>query len=129
MDLYMTDSGDIAVNGAGDIALTPTAWRDDVQQAYLRAMTDAGDFILYPELGASLSKLYGQPQSPTTGQMGIDLIVSALNRESRFVGKPIDVKAVPTGPQTIRFDITITSGSQEQIRLSVQQDLVFNPAQ
>lgn len=130
MDLYMTDMGDIAVNGTGDIALTPTIWRDDVQQAYLRSMTDAGDFLLYPLLGATLSQLYGQPQSPATGQMGVNLINAALNREGRFSGKPIQVNAVPTGPQTIRFDITITSGSQEQIRLSVTQDLDFNsPAQ
>jgi len=129
MDLYLTDAGDIVANGSGDIALTPTVWRDDVQQAYLRTMTDAGDFLLAPLLGASLSQLYGQPQSPQTGQLGIDLITAALQREGRFTGKPIQVNAIPTGSQTIRFDITITSGSQEQIKLSVQQDLVFTPAQ
>lgn len=128
MDLYLTDAGDIAVSGTGDLALTPTVWRDDVQQAYFRSMTDAGDFLLAPLLGASLSQLYGQPQSPATGQMGIDLITGALQREGRFAGKPINVQAIPTGPQTIRFDITITSGSLEQIKLSVQQDLVFTQA-
>lgn len=129
MDLYLTDTGDIAVNGSGDIALTPTVWRDDVQQAYLRTMTDVGDLLIAPLLGAGLSQLYGQPQSPDTGQMGVNLILAALNREGRFTGKPIQVNPVPTGPQSIRFDITITSGSQESIKLSVQQDLTFTPAQ
>lgn len=122
-DLYMYESGDLAVSPAGDLALTQSAWRDDVQQAYIRIMTEMGDFEVYPELGASLARLYGRPQSATTGNLGVGLIRSALDRESRFAGKPYTVNAVPTGPQTVRFDVSITSGNREQILLSVEQDL------
>ena len=122
-DLYMYESGDLAVSPAGDLAMTQTTWRDDVQQAYIRIMTEMGDFEVYPELGASLTRLYGRPQSANTGSLGIGLIKSALDRESRFAGKPFFVKAVPTGPQSIRFDVSITSGNREQILLSVEQDL------
>jgi hypothetical protein len=123
MDIYFTNEGDIEVSPSGDIAMADTPWRDDVQQAYIRVMTDAGDYLLYERLGASLSQLKGLPQSPETGRFGETLIISALNREGRFTGKPFDVKAIPTGPQSIRFDISITSGSTDQIRLSVEQDL------
>lgn len=123
-DLYFTEEGDITVSHSGDIAVTPTAWRDDVQQAHIRIMTDEGDYRLYPALGASLSKLYGMPQSPATGKYGEELVRAALEREGRFVGLPISVRAVPTGPQTLRFDVVILSGSREQIRLSVEQDLI-----
>lgn len=123
-DLYFTDEGDLAVSQSGDIALTDTAWRDDMQQAYIRVMTDRGDYLLYPELGAALSELYGMPQSPDTGRYGEELITAALNREGRFNGRPFTVKAVPTGPQTIRFDVFIISGSRQQIQLSVEQDLL-----
>jgi hypothetical protein len=122
-DLYIDHTGDIAVSPSGDLALTLTTWRNDVQQAYVRLMTDEGDFLLYPELGATLSKLWGMPQSPATGQYGSALIASALDREGRFIGKKIQINPVPTGQQSIRFDVFITSGSREQVRLSVEQSL------
>ena len=122
-DLYMYESGDVAVSPSGDLAITQSAWRDDVQQAYIRMMTEAGDFQVYSELGASLSLLFGRPQSANTGELGISLIRSAMDREGRFSGKPYTVKAIPTGPQSIRFDVAITSGNREQILLSVEQDL------
>jgi len=123
MDLYFTEEGDLTLSPSGDLATANTPWRDDVQQAYIRVMTDEGDYLLYPELGASLSLLYGLPQSADTGAYGEELISAALNREGRFAGKPFVVKAVPVGPQAIRFDVDITSGSREAIRLSVEQNL------
>lgn len=125
MDLYIDESGDIRPSPSGDLAETPTTWRDDVQQAYVRIMTDEGDWLINPQLGASLSKLYGMPQSPQTAEVGKQLIQAALDREGRFIGKPVTINAVPTGYQTIRFDVMITSGSREQIRLSVEQNLTF----
>lgn len=89
----------------------------------MRVMTEQGDFLLYPNLGADLNRLFGMPQSAETAQYGKELILSALNRENRFAGQAIDITAVPTGPQTIRFDIFIASGSRRQLILSVQQDL------
>lgn len=122
-DLYFNDKGDLEISPNGDLALTPNAWRDDLQQIYVRIMTDTGDWEPYPTLGAGLSRLYGLPQSPETGQYGVDLIKSALDRESRFVGKRYQVTAVPTGPQSIRFDVKMVSRSQENITLSVEQEL------
>ena len=63
------------------------------------------------------------PQSPETGQRGVELISAALDREGRFIGKQYTVNAVPTGLQTIRFDVSIISGSQGQLVLSVEQNL------
>lgn len=123
MDLYITEAGDLAVSSNGDLAMADTPWRDDVQAAYIRVMTDPGDFTLYPLLGAGLSNLYGMPQTPATGQTGVTLIQSALDREGRFLGKPTTITPVPISYQTIRFDIAITSGSREQIKLSVEQGL------
>lgn len=123
MDLYFSEDGDLAVAPNGDLAVTQADWRDDVQQAYIRMMTDVGDFVLYPELGADLSQLYGMPQSQQTGQFGVQLIEAALKREGRFTGRSVSINAVPTGYQTIRFDVFVTLGSKEKIKLSIEQDL------
>lgn len=123
MDFWFNESGDIQVSASGDIALTDTQWRDQVQQAYIRVMTDVGDYLLYPTLGASLSQLYGMPQTAATGAFGVSLIENALINNGPFSSSAVTINAVPTGFQTIRFDIAITSGSLQQIVLSLEQNL------
>ncbi len=123
MDLYFTAEGDVSLSSSGDLALVQSSWRDDVQQAYIRMMTDEGDYLLYPKLGASLSKLFGKSQSPATGAFGTTLIKGALDREQRFINKKFNIKAVPVSHQSIRFDVFITSGSRDQVRLSIEQSL------
>jgi len=126
MDFYFDESGDIRVSPNRDIAVTDSPWRDDAQQAYIRVQTEMGDFLLYPTLGAELTKLFGMPQSAETGALGAAMITEALNREGRFVGREISVVPVPTSHQTIRFDIYIKLGSRRQLLLSVEQDLGVN---
>lgn len=124
MDLYMTDTGDIAIGSGGDIAFTDSNWRDFVQQAYLRLMTSISDFTLYPTLGTDLDALIGMPQIKSTGDYGISLIKSALTRGGSILANlPIDVKAVPISLQVIRFDIYITAGSRTEMILSIEQNL------
>lgn len=122
-DLYFTADGNVALSPSGDLAMTDTHWRDDIQQAYIRCMTDIGDYLIYPELGASLSELKGMPQSPQTAEFGKQLISSALDREGRFETKPYRIEAFPTGPQSLRFDIYIVSGDGRQTSMSIEQEL------
>lgn len=122
-DLYFTLDGDLILNGNNDIAKVNTAMQNDIQQVYLRLMTDPGDFHSYPNLGVDLSVLYGKPQTKETGELGRTLIMSAIQREGLFRGKNIRVNAVPTSPDTIRFDVQIQSGPNQPVTLSVQQNL------
>jgi len=122
-DLYLTMTGDILVNGNKDIAITRSAAQDDIQQVYLRLMTEPGDFYIYPALGTDLSVLYGMPQSEKTGEMGKYLIRAALDREDVFMGRNIIIDAIPTGSSSIRFDVHILTDKIEPIVLSVTQNL------
>jgi hypothetical protein len=85
--------------------------------------TTPGDFTLYPRLGADLSVLYGMPQSKDTGDLGVKIIEEALTRTNTFNASSLSVKAVPTGPQTIRFDVYVVSGTKKNMMISIQQDL------
>lgn len=122
-DLFLTMSGDLLINGNKDIASVNSGSQNDVQQIYLRLMTETGDFYVYPNLGMDLSILYGMPQSQETGNLGQRLIREALERENIFVGRNIEITSVPTGPDSIRFDVHITSDTNEPIVLSVTQNL------
>lgn len=122
-DLYLTVDGDLAINGNKDIALVGSSLQNDIQQVYIRLMTEPGDFHAYPNLGVDLSVLYGMPQSQRTGKMGIDLISAALQRESAFRGKNITINAIPTSADTIRFDVHVQTGTNQQVTLSIRQNL------
>jgi hypothetical protein len=122
-DIYLSMSGDIVINGNKDIAITTNSHQDDIQQVYLRLMTEPGDFYVYPQLGTDLSMLYGMPQSKETGELGKRLIRSALQRDDTFKGRNIQINAIPTGPDTIRFDVHIVSEINEPVVLSVTQSL------
>ncbi len=122
-DLFLTLDGDLMMNGNKDIAKVNSAVQNDIQQVYIRLMTEPGDFHAYPSLGVDLSVLYGMPQTKSTGDTGRMLILSAMEREGVFKGKNISVEAVPTSPDTIRFDVHVQSGSSNPITLSIKQSL------
>lgn len=122
-DLFLTVNGDIVVNGSRDIALTNSSFQNDVQQVYIRLMTEPGDFYVYPTLGVNLDILYGMPQTPQTGEVGKRLIKSALDREGIFKGKNISINAVPTSRDSIRFDVHVVNNNNQPVTLSVNQNL------
>lgn len=122
-DLYLTLDGDISLTGNKDIAIVNSAKQNDVQQVYLRLMTEPGDFYSYPYLGVDLSSLYGMPQTSETGEVGKRLIKAALEREGVFRGKNITINAVPVSRDVIRFDVQILSSSNQPVTLSIRQNL------
>jgi hypothetical protein len=122
-DFYIDLAGDLKITGNGDIALTQSPGEKDIQQVYLRLMTEPGDFYIYPNLGTDLSMLYGMPQTPETGDFGKRLIRAALERENIFGNRQISIEAVPTSADSIRFDVFIVSDFNQKTVLSITQSL------
>jgi hypothetical protein len=122
-DFYLDLSGDIKITPNKDIALTQTRAHSDVQQIYIRLMTEPGDFYSYPQLGCDLNMLYGMPQSKATGDIGRRLIRQALVREGVFADRNMVIEAVPVSRTAIRFDVQVRDNSAEPVTISVTQDL------
>jgi hypothetical protein len=122
-DLYLTLDGDLALTSNKDVARVNTSLQNDVQQVYIRLMTEPGDFSAYPSLGVDLSPLYGMPQNQKTGQLGKQIILAALNRENIFIGRNITVDAVPIAADAIRFDIHVQSSTNQPVTLSIKQKI------
>jgi hypothetical protein len=122
-DLYFTASGDIVIDGNKDIGRVTNPLRNDIQQMYLRLMTEPGDFYIYPDIGVDLSMLYGMPQTPETGEFGKRLIYTGLTREGIFNGREIKINAIPTSKDQIRFDVHIISDVDQPVVLSITQGL------
>jgi hypothetical protein len=122
-DLYFGEDGDLKISVNGDVAITPSESRNLAQQVYLRVMTEFGDFPIYPDLGAQLDRMFGMPQTPRTGAFGEKIITEALNRDGLLRGKTLSVEAIPTGPQTIKFNIYTVVQNRNSLILSIEQDL------
>lgn len=122
-DLYIDLNGDLVVNGSGDLAVVADQSAVDIQQVYIRLMTEPGDFFMYPQLGTDLSLLYGMPQTAQTGDFGKRLIRAALEREGVFKNRQISIEAVPTSADSIRFDVYLMGSNFEPTVLSITQDL------
>lgn len=122
-DLYFDLSGDFKLSPNKDLALTQTRSQSDIQQIYIRLMTQPGDFYSYPKLGCDLDLLYGMPQSPETGELGKRIIKQSLSREGIFGDRNISINAVPTSRTSIRFDVHIENNGIEPVTISVTQDL------
>lgn len=125
-DLYFDLTGDIKISPNKDIAMVQDSSQKDVQQIFIRLMTETGDFFSYPQLGCDLSALYGMPQTPATGEIGKRIIRAALedpNKGGIFKGRNISIEAVPTSANTIRFDVHILDNALQPVTLSVTQDL------
>lgn len=122
-DFYFDLSGDIKVSPNKDIATTQSRSQSDVQQIYIRLMTEPGDFYSYPRLGCDLNVLYGMPQTKETGEIGKRIIKQSLSREGIFGDRNITIEAVPTSRSSIRFDVHIEDNGVEPVTISVTQDL------
>jgi hypothetical protein len=122
-DFYLDLSGDLKISPNKDIAMVQSRSQNDIQQIYLRLMTEPGDFYIYPKLGTELNVLYGMPQSQATGEMGKRLIRQALLRENVFADRKISITAVPTSNNSIRFDVHIEDNSVDPITISVTQEI------
>jgi hypothetical protein len=122
-DFYIDLSGDLVINGFGDLATINDEATKDIQHIYIRLMTEPGDFYVYPLLGTQLSALYGMPQTVKTGDFGKRLIRAALERESVFVNRQITIEAVPESADSIRFDVYLAGNNYDPMVLSISQDL------
>jgi hypothetical protein len=125
VDLHLTDDGDLAISSKGDIAITASDPERIRQQAQMRLATEIGDFMFYPQLGASLQRLVGLPNTEKTGNFGKNLIMRALTYDN-FIGKssPV-VDAVPTQADRIEFEVRIPIGQRESILLTLAQLLTL----
>jgi phage baseplate assembly protein W len=122
-DLYFTEDGDLARATNGDIAVTTSEQQFIVQQCQMRLATERGDFVTYPNLGASLQQLIGLPNTQATARFGQSLIEAAICYDNLVARGRATVEATPTGPDTIVFNITIPVGNRQSVQLTLTQIL------
>jgi hypothetical protein len=107
-DFYWPVKGDLVVGPDGDIFDTGTdPLRALVQEIYTRLRADQGDWELYPDVGANLSELIGEPNNQITAEAGKARIISALTRDGLVHAGDISLKYMPLGIDSVVYRLVI----------------------
>lgn len=120
MDVFLAPNGDLAIEN-GDLALADDV-QEKLQMARCRVLTDAPDWFHHPNLGASLSDLFGEPNSEATARDGVDRIVSALTYDGYFSPGEVGVEAVPD-EEGIHFFVSLAGESRSPVVWHLKLDL------
>lgn len=121
-DIRLTEDGDISIGPTGDIDLS---YGDDclIDQIRFRLLTQIGDNLLFPMMGADLETLIGLDNIQSTGTKAENLIRSALIHDQFLAESDINMlRAVPMDANTIAIFLTI-KGLEGNIDLIIPIDL------
>lgn len=110
----MNQDGDIGITTDPLVANAPV--RDvemiygaegDAQLIRSRLRTENPDWLLYKNIGADLTDLLGEMNTPETAQRGIDAIYRALTYDKAFSRNELEVDAVPVSHTKILFHVKL----------------------
>ena len=77
-----------------------------------RVQTDNPDWILYPEIGANLSDLIGELNTPETGRAAVQLVLDALTHGGAFLEEDLHIDAIPVSESDILLDIQLKQANR-----------------
>ena len=96
----------------------------ELQLIKSRLQTDNPDWYFYKQVGADLSDLIGQPNSPSTANAGKAMILRALTYDKAFAEEDLRIEAVPVGPHQMLFDLQLKRRSN-LVRYALVLDLTL----
>lgn len=105
-DIGTTTNAQIATHPVRDIGMIHGA-EGDAQLIKTRLNTENPDWILYPDVGADLTDLLGEMNTPETAQRGIEAIYRALTYDRAFTRSELEVDAVPVSHTTLLFHVKL----------------------
>jgi phage baseplate assembly protein W len=84
VDIKLTEDGELVLTGNGDLALT---YGDEqvAQEALFRIKTTKGDWVLSPQIGASLEEFIGQPNTDITRAAIEQRVIEALTYKDLLI--------------------------------------------
>jgi hypothetical protein len=105
-DLWFSEDGDYIVGYDGDLKL---AYDLDyiLQSIATRTKSDAGEWLLHPEIGMSLSSLIGKQMTQETLTQGEDIISSNILFDGLLSSSQLKVTGIPISKAEALFIIEV----------------------
>lgn len=79
----------------------------ELQLIKSRIQTDNPDWYNYPNIGANLSDLIGELNTPETAERGKNLILESLTRGQTFKSEDLTIEAIPVSGTNLLFDVRL----------------------
>lgn len=107
-DLLWTSRGDyyIADGDLMDTANDPL--RSLVQEVKTRASADQGAWSVFPDLGSTISRFVGEPNSKETAESIKVSILSSLTRNGYINNNDVDIKYMPVSREELLFRLNLS---------------------
>lgn len=129
IDFYWTFDEDLLIGPDGDLYDT----LDDpllslVQEIKTRLKADQLDWDLYPDVGAELSELIGEPNNKATAETGKAKIIAALTRDGLVDISDLSVKYMPVGPDSLlyKLDVRVTPTDENYQTQQIEIKILFD---
>ena len=107
-DLYFTRRGDFALAPDGDILDTSEdPLRSLLQEIRTRLQSEKGDWVLYPNLGADVSNVIGEPNNKATAENLKAKVTAALSQFNLVDTRDLEITYAPIGAHTLLLRINI----------------------
>ena len=90
-------------------------------QSILR--TDNPDWSIYPNIGANVSDLAGELNSPKTAALGVTNITQALTSSGYLKATDFEIDSVPVSPTKIMYNIRLQRNEQTTYQYNFVLDL------
>jgi phage baseplate assembly protein W len=121
-DLKMTDDGELVIGPDGDLDIV---WGDEhlAQEILFRLKTQAGDWVLSPEIGADLEDFIGQPNDGLIHSMIENRIVRALSFDSLVAGPDVTVTGLSENEVMVVVEFPSREERSRVIQIASQLDL------
>lgn len=108
VDLWFTESGDIAIDDNGDLKDTsPVYGRSLIQEIRTRLKAHTGDWLLYKTIGANLEDYLGE--SSTDRHIGrvIRAITGSLTYDRLLLPNEIEITPLKLNDSTVLFRLIV----------------------
>ena len=108
VDLVWTTRGDIAISNEGDISDTLyDPLRSLYQEIITRIKSALDEWGVFPDVGASLGDLVGQPNNKETSELVKTRIIAALAKNGFINTNDIKVKCFPVSHDSLFIRVSV----------------------
>jgi hypothetical protein len=107
-DLTWTSRGDFVIGHDGDLSDTyADPLRSLFQEIRTRVMSDIGDWLLYQDVGASVSDFVGEPNNKITAEAVKTRIIASVCRHGLIARQDVSIKYMPVDIDQILFRVSV----------------------
>lgn len=131
-DLAWTSRGDLVIGHDGDLYDTSTdPLRSIFQEIRTRVMSDLGDWLMYPDVGASISDFVGEPNNKIVAEAIKTRIIASLARHGLVAREDVSIRYMPVDIDQILFRVSLSvmPTARNAGSANLQINLLYNYAE